>query len=117
MRIGYVQNIIKIKGLGGSRQNSFIDMSNVHTCVICCPDLVIAMVGLMHGELLELTRDVVRCPRVQVPIWVTSRYRCHACQASVRYRLFIVSVSAIGSRVPDFEANCAAGVELATIRW
>jgi hypothetical protein len=43
------------------------NIMNTHTCSICSVDVLIAGVGLLGGELVELMRDVMSSSRVRIP--------------------------------------------------
>jgi hypothetical protein len=41
--------------MGGVGEDRFTNVSNIHTCTICRPDLIIAGVALVHGQALDST--------------------------------------------------------------
>ena len=45
-------------------------MRDVHTCSIGGVDIVGAMIGFTSVKLPHLARQVLRCPRIHVPVWV-----------------------------------------------
>jgi hypothetical protein len=47
-----MKNIIKNKVTGRSGNNRFTNTRNLHTCTIGCMYLVVAIVAVMHGELV-----------------------------------------------------------------
>jgi hypothetical protein len=53
--------------------DGFTNMINVHTNSICCVDLISVSIVVMHGEIVEVPRDVVCGTEVCVPIIVKAR--------------------------------------------
>ena len=47
-------------------------MLNTHACSTCGIDLIGPMVLVCHGEFVKITRDVVGCTRVNIPIGVNT---------------------------------------------
>jgi hypothetical protein len=94
----------------------FTNMDNIHTCIVHDPNLVIAIVWLVHGKRLKFPGNMICGARVEVPIGIDSS-RCggHARHAVVRHEILIVHVPTISCGVPDFHANLAPRARLAAI--
>jgi hypothetical protein len=65
-----MKNIFKMQGFRGGFNNCMTNMTNAHTLSIGRVNLLTALVLLSHGELVELTGDVVGGVGVTVPIGV-----------------------------------------------
>jgi hypothetical protein len=103
-----MKNIIKMLGTVEGGQNRFTDVSNLHTCPICSLNVVVPVVAFMHGELFNLTGDVVGCPRVQIPVGVSiSGCRGHSSNMLLGDVNYIKSVPADTCCVPYLEAHLA----------
>jgi hypothetical protein len=90
-------------------------MNNIHTYTICHMNLIMTMVSLMHGELFEFTGDVVRCARVQVPVWISNvAGRCHSSKASISNEIFLKRVPTNVSSVTGLRAHQTTRLVLAT---
>ena len=53
-----------------SEKRCLTNMGDVHTCSVGGVDLVRPVIWLVGVELPHLIRQVLRCPRVHVPMWV-----------------------------------------------
>jgi hypothetical protein len=82
-------------------------MDNIHTCIVCHPDLLVAVVLLMHGKLLKLTGDVVGLFLVKIPIWIGVRGRCHGSHLIIRDAILIIAVPKGSHGVTDLHAHLA----------
>jgi hypothetical protein len=67
---GNIQNIIKNEIAGWSGNNRFANTRNLHTCTVSRMYLIVAVVAIMHGELVELASDVIRGVGVGVPVGI-----------------------------------------------
>jgi hypothetical protein len=47
-----MEDMIKMQWVGGCGNNRLANMINIHTCTIRCPNLIIAIVAVMHGQFL-----------------------------------------------------------------
>jgi predicted secreted protein len=65
-----MNNIFKMQIFRGGVTNCMTNMTNAHTLSICHVNLLMALVLLSHGELVELTDDVVGGASVAIPIGV-----------------------------------------------
>jgi hypothetical protein len=65
-----MKNFVEMQVLRGSINDCMTNMTNAHTLPICRMDLITALVLLLHGELVELTGDVVGGAGVAIPIGV-----------------------------------------------
>jgi hypothetical protein len=50
--LGNMQDLFKLKILTPGINSTFTNMTNVHTCTICCVNLFTTMVLLTKGKLL-----------------------------------------------------------------
>ena len=67
-----MKNTIKFQiGIRGTN-NSMTNVTDIHTCTVCCTDLIFSLVLLLHGELLELSSDVVGGAGIRIPFCVHS---------------------------------------------
>jgi hypothetical protein len=39
---------------------------NMHTCAVGCPNLIITVVRIMHGEFIQFTCDIISSSRVKI---------------------------------------------------
>jgi hypothetical protein len=86
-------------------------MINIHTCTIGYPNLIIAIIALMHGQFLQLVNDVISSTRVKVQIWIgTSIWACHRSKAVVRDLVFIKVIPTYVGGVTHFETHMTLGV-------
>ena len=53
-----------------SEKRCLINMRDVHTCSIDGVDLVGAMIGFTSMKLPHLARQMLRCPRIHVPVGI-----------------------------------------------
>jgi hypothetical protein len=65
-----MQHIGETKGVRWSWKDALANMMNLHTFTVGSVNLVMAMVGLPHGELVEVVGEVVRSSRIGVPAGV-----------------------------------------------
>jgi hypothetical protein len=96
--------MIKMQQAGGCGNNRFTNMINIHTCTVGCPNFIIAVVALMHGQFLQLVSDVISSTGIKVPIWInTSRWTCHRNKTFVGNIIFIEAVPTYIDSVTHFE--------------
>jgi hypothetical protein len=48
-------------------------MDNFHTCTVGRVDLIMAIVAVMHGQLLKFSSDVVGGAGIKVPFGISAR--------------------------------------------
>jgi hypothetical protein len=65
-----MKNIFTMQGFRAGFNNCMTNMTNTHTLSICRVNLVMTLVLLSHGELVELTGDVVDGTGVAITIGV-----------------------------------------------
>ena len=46
------------------------NMCNAHTLTIGGLNMILAVVGLLHGELVEVVGEVISCPRIRILVGV-----------------------------------------------
>jgi hypothetical protein len=106
-----MQDIIqsKIKGMGGD--NRITNMSNVRTWHIGCKNLIIATVGIMQREFVEISCNMVRGPGVCVLVGVGSTIRSHRSIMWLKAGIVLIALpTSIGS-VTNLWADLALGPE------
>jgi hypothetical protein len=91
MGCGNMKYIIQDKIMGRSGDNSITNMSNVHTRPVGCMNLIVTVVGIMHGQLVKISCDMVRSTRICIPIVVGSARGCKG--DSVRLKVGVVLIS------------------------
>jgi hypothetical protein len=69
---GDVEHIIKNKMAGRNGNNRRTNMSHHHNCAICYMDLIRAGVGLLHGELIKVSSNVIGSTGISVLIIVAA---------------------------------------------
>jgi hypothetical protein len=76
-------------------------MRDLHTCPICHMDLFGAVVGIMHGEFVKLTCDVISGTGVDVPIVVGAVRRPCCCSTLLGNVFFVEVIPTRSCRMPD----------------
>jgi hypothetical protein len=104
-----MQNIIENEIAGWSGNNRFANMRNLHTCTVSHLYLIVASVVIMHGELFELTSDMIRSARLSVPVGVgVVRCSSRSSHAGFRDVFLIEPVPAHIGRMTNLEAYMVA---------
>jgi hypothetical protein len=57
-----MEDMVKMKWTGGIGQDRFIDMKNVHICIVGYMYPISTVVPFMHGHLFQLANDVIDGP-------------------------------------------------------
>jgi hypothetical protein len=108
--------IIKGKMMDGDKL--FVGMRNIKYMIkmeTSCPNLIIVIVALMHGQFLQLAGDVISHTGSKVPIWINnSRWTCHHNKTVVEDVISIEAVTTYVGSVPHFETHLALWALLAT---
>jgi hypothetical protein len=92
------------------------NMINVHTCPASSPDLLVAVVGIMHGELVEVAGEMVHRPSVNIPISVnTVGVHGSSNTSFIRNVILIEPVPTINSRMAFPKANLAPHLAFASV--
>src|SRR4051812_47284652 len=85
------------------------NMLDVHTCAIGRVDLIMAIVPLLHGELIQLTSDVVGGARVTIPVGVDTVVVDDVGLAILLFVVLVEAVPALSCLVALLAANLADG--------
>jgi hypothetical protein len=57
-----MEDMVKMKWTGGIGQDRFIDMKNVHICIVGYMYPISTVVPFMHDHLFQLANDVIDGP-------------------------------------------------------
>jgi hypothetical protein len=104
--IGNMKNLIEVEKASGGGYDRLTNVINIHTFLISSPDLIIALVPLMHHQLLKFTGDMMRSTRVEVPVWVIGRGGSNR-NVIIWSMGLIKPIPANGSCVPNLVAHLA----------
>jgi hypothetical protein len=103
---GYMKNVVenKITMRGGNNRSN--NVRNLHTCPISPMNLIGAIVGIVHGELVKLTCKVGGVG-VGVPIVVEAvGGGCGYCRCTLLGNVLLVTaLPACGHRMPDLKTD------------
>jgi hypothetical protein len=88
-----MKNIFKMQEFRGGFNNCMTNMTNAHTLSIGCVNLLTALVLLSHGELVDLTSDVVGGAGVAVPIGAHAIGHCIGTLFFLLFFFFVIGVA------------------------
>jgi hypothetical protein len=97
-----MKNIFKMQRFRGGINNCMTNMTNTHTLSISRVNLLTAVVLLSHGELVELTGDVVCGAGVAIPICVHAIGHCIGTLLFLLFFFFVFRVAV--PKLPGFMA-------------
>jgi hypothetical protein len=101
---------ISARGINSSMTN----MANLHTCPSCSVNLILSGVPILHGQLVQLTSDMVGSSCASIPLVGIYAIQCH-CSCSKMLtgnKIFIKPVETLGCSVILLEAHLTWNVRM-----
>src|SRR4051794_27383408 len=68
------------------------NMCNAHTFSVCCLDMIMSMIGLLHRELVKIIGEMIRSRRVNIPARINSTATSRSSREGSHLTLHVTAV-------------------------